>query len=38
MEGAKEKRNKFDKKRCEYFGDFKILPTFASANERYVSS
>lgn len=34
MEGDKEKRNKFDKKRGEYFGDFKILPTFASANER----
>ena len=30
MEGDKEKRNKFDKKRGEYFGDFKILPTFAS--------
>lgn len=38
MEGDKEKRNKFDKKRSECFGDFKILPTFAFANERYVSS
>lgn len=25
MEGDKEKRNKFDKKRSECFGDFKIL-------------
>ena len=38
MKKKKKKRNKFDKKRSECFGDFKILPTFASANERYVSS
>lgn len=38
MEGDKEKHSKFHKKRSECFGDFKILPTFASANERYVSS